>query len=137
MTTDDAVVEAVVRAVCPLVKPWMDEAEDLVYDSCDCAEHVVIEGHGDCVTACRVVMEDVANAAILAYRQAMRERGVVEYTSEFIEALREWRTSLKRDGWCQADLDDIGRPGIGRLLRACDSAMLSAVESEGTDGKGE
>src|SRR3990167_5037640 len=78
MTPDDAVVEAVVHAVCPLIKPWMDEAEALTYDSCDCAGYSVVEGHGDCVTACRAVMEDVAKAAILAYRRAMRERGVVE-----------------------------------------------------------
>lgn len=58
-------VEAVARAICPRMKPWMDDPEIIQQGKCECQR--VETPHGEGTPLCLVACTNIANAAILAY----------------------------------------------------------------------
>ena len=114
--TDDDVVEAVARAVCRHIRPWID-SPGIKYEGCHCVGTKLHPGYDEIMTGCMVVMNAVAKDAITAYRAAMRERGVVEAPKE-----PDWEMSAS-GGLIDSDVD-------AELANKIYRAMLAAIPKD-------
>lgn len=65
----DVLVAAVRKAVCPIIKPWIDGPNAKRSGKCECVGHSTFHGEPT-VTLCCSVMEDVALAALAAHAAA-------------------------------------------------------------------
>ncbi len=70
--TDERVAQ-IARAVCPFVKPWLDDANVVQNGKCDCRGHFDDPEHGPSVTFCMSVCEDIAKAALSATKARVAE----------------------------------------------------------------
>ena len=59
----EVTVEDIIRAICPIVKPWMDD-ESAKPHACICPEFIQV-GDNECgITVCRAVMTRIATALL-------------------------------------------------------------------------
>ena len=110
-------LEKVARAICPKVKPWMDDPDIRQSGVCDC-ERNVETNYGPGQTACWMTMNDIAKAAIAAHEKALEAEGLVIVP-------REPTQEMRRAG--------AGRPMCGdpeEVAHYKYKAMLAALEGK-------
>ncbi len=115
-------------AICPKVKPWMDDPDVIQSGVCDCAGDVETN-YGPGQTACWITMNEIAVAAIQAHEAALAAEGLVIVprvpTQDMIEA--------KRQAWIGMIWPGSPEEMSNAVDRAEWQAMLAALEPNDAD----
>ena len=114
-------------AICPKVKPWMDDPDVIQSGVCDC-ERDVETNYGPGQTACWITMNEIAKVAIEAHEAALEAKGLVIVPMVPSKAMVQ-KGSAGLDAYFHGAKD----PPFGGSITAVYQAMLAALEVKDAD----